>query len=34
LSLLAENKVVAAVIHLPFNGSQYTALLGRLSRGS
>jgi myo-inositol-1(or 4)-monophosphatase len=29
LSLLAENTVVAAVIHLPFNGSQYTALLGQ-----
>ena len=29
LSLLAENTVVAAVIHLPFIGTQYTALLGR-----
>src|SRR5215204_6746731 len=29
LSLFAENTVVAAVIHLPFIGSQYTALLGQ-----
>src|SRR5829696_10567637 len=28
LSLFVENTVVAAVIHLPFNGSQYTALFG------
>jgi myo-inositol-1(or 4)-monophosphatase len=29
LSLLAENTVVAAVIHLPFIGSHYTAMLGQ-----
>ena len=29
MSLPAENTVVAAVIHLPFNGSQYAALLGQ-----
>jgi myo-inositol-1(or 4)-monophosphatase len=29
LSLVAANKVVAAVIHLPFIGTQYTALLGQ-----
>jgi hypothetical protein len=30
LSLLAENTVVAAVIHLPFIGTQYTALQLRM----
>ena len=29
LSLFADNAVVAAVIHLPFIGTQYTALLGQ-----
>ena len=29
LSLFAEDTVVAAVIHLPFIGTQYTALLGQ-----
>jgi myo-inositol-1(or 4)-monophosphatase len=29
LSLVAENEVIAAVIRLPFNGTQYTALLGQ-----